>query len=191
MRISDWSSDVCSSDLCEGALKNFYAKVAATPETSKLFSSRQAMDRVAAKQTAHWTQLFSGPPNERYFQAAEAVGQVHARAGLEPSWYIGGYALMLEQLISKVMSGAVIARLSGGRLAKIVTTLVKTALLDADIAISSYFAAEQASRDAVVQKLGEAMSRMAAGDFSVSMDDLPEGYSKLRDRKSTRLNSSH
>src|SRR3546814_14069646 len=61
---------------CEGALKNFYAKVAATPETSKLFSSRQAMDRVAAKQTAHWTQLFSGPPNERYFQAAEAVGQV-------------------------------------------------------------------------------------------------------------------
>src|SRR3546814_19489298 len=101
MRISDWSSDVCSSDL---------------------------------KQTAHWTQLFSGPPNERYFQAAEAVGQVHARAGLEPSWYIGGYALMLEQLISKVMSGAVIARLSGGRLAKIVTTLVKTALLDADIA---------------------------------------------------------
>src|SRR3546814_2397770 len=88
---------------------------------------------------------------------------------------------MLEQLISKVMSGAVIARLSGGRLAKIVTTLVKTALLDADIAISSYFAAEQASRDAVVQKLGEAMSRMAAGDFSVSMDDLPEGYSKLSD----------
>src|SRR3546814_6295166 len=72
---------------------------------------------------------------------------------------------MLEQLISKVMSGAVIARLSGGRLAKIVTTLVKTALLDADIAISSYFAAEQASRDAVVQKLGEAMSRMSAGDF--------------------------
>src|SRR3546814_11015229 len=33
----------------------------------------------------------------------------------------------------------------------------------------------------VVQKLGEAMSRMAAGDFSVSMDDLPEGYSKLSD----------
>src|SRR3546814_11259212 len=86
---------------------------------------------------------------------------------------------MLEQLIGKVMSGAVMARLSGGRLAKIVTTLVKTALLDADIAISSYFAAEQASRDAVVQKLGEAMSRMAAGDFSVSLDDLPEGYSKL------------
>src|SRR3546814_1931857 len=25
------------------------------------------------------------------------------------------------------------------------------------------------------------MSRMAAGDFSVSMDDLPEGYSKLSD----------
>src|SRR3546814_8434752 len=33
----------------------------------------------------------------------------------------------------------------------------------------------------VVQKLGEAMSRMAAGDFSVSMDDLPDGYSKLSD----------
>src|SRR3546814_10685434 len=25
MRIIDWSSDVCSSDLCEGALKEFYA----------------------------------------------------------------------------------------------------------------------------------------------------------------------
>src|SRR3546814_16036552 len=118
------------------------------------------MDRVAAKQTAHWTQLFSGPPNERYFQAAEAVGQVNARAGLEPSWYIGGYALMLEHLISKVMSGAVIARLSGGRMAKIVTTLVKTALLDGDSALSSYFAAEQASRYPVVQQLGGAISRI-------------------------------
>src|SRR3546814_9068596 len=94
------------------------------------------MDRVAAKQTAHWTQLFSGPPNERYFQAAEAVGQVHARAGLEPSWYIGGYALMLEQLIRKVMSGAVIARLSGGRLAKIVRSEEHTSELQSLMRIS-------------------------------------------------------
>src|SRR3546814_13485754 len=87
---------------CEGALKNFYAKVAATPETSKLFSSRQAMDRVAANQTAQCTQLFSGPPHVRYFQAAEAVGQVHARPGHAPRWDFGGYGRQLAQLMGKV-----------------------------------------------------------------------------------------
>src|SRR3546814_13698379 len=66
---------------CEGALKNFHAKVAATPETSKLFSSRQAMDRVAAKQTATWHELFSGPPKGAIFQAARQVGTAQGRKG--------------------------------------------------------------------------------------------------------------
>ncbi|MCF8709863.1 methyl-accepting chemotaxis protein [Rhizorhapis sp. SPR117] len=161
------------------ALKALYAAIAATPETSRYFSSPAAIDGAAAKQGQHWNRLFSGPPSDNYYHSAEAIGQVHSRVGLNSGTYIGGYALVLEQLILKTLNTPVSAPFGGSKTARTVATMVKVALMDADIAVSSYDNAEQANRQAVVEKLSDAMARVARGDFSVALDALPGNYARL------------
>ena len=39
-----------------------------------------------------------------YGAAVRAIGKTHARIGLEPRWYIGGYSLVVDQLIDAVVA---------------------------------------------------------------------------------------
>lgn len=161
------------------ALGEFYEKIAATPEVAKFFRSPQHMDHARDKQFNHWVQLFSNEIGENYFSKAEQIGNVHARIGLAPTWYIGGYAMVLEQVIHEAIAGSPLARLAGNRMAKTIGTLVKCALLDMDIALSSYFRAEEAQRLAVISQVGQALESLAKGDFTVQLEGLPPAFAKL------------
>jgi methyl-accepting chemotaxis protein len=154
-------------------LDKLYERIAATPESAKHFSSRNAMASARAKQIEHWQALFSGGANAAYFERAERVGKVHARIGLEPQWYIGAYASVLGQIIES-MAGP----LARGR-AKQIATLVKMALLDMEIAVETYFAVEEERRSAVINTMGAALKRMTDGDFSTSLEDLPLEYAVI------------
>jgi methyl-accepting chemotaxis protein len=161
------------------ALADFYEKIAATPDVAKFFKSKQNMDHARDKQLNHWVQLFSNQIGENYFGKAEQIGSVHARIGLAPTWYIGGYAMVLEQLIHEAVASSPLARLAGNNLGKVIGTLVKCALLDMDIALSSYFRAEEAQRLAVISQVGQALESLAKGDFTVRLEGLPPAFAKL------------
>ncbi len=81
------------------ALNGFYAKVRATPETRAFFADTQQMDRASARQQGYWRSIAKAEFGDDYGQAVRTVGQVHARIGLEPRWYIGGYALVADHLM--------------------------------------------------------------------------------------------
>ncbi len=162
-----------------GALDDFYTKMSATPDTARFFTSRQTMDHARDKQFNHWVQLFSRDIGDGYFAKAEQIGNVHAKIGLAPTWYIGGYAMVLEQLIGEMIARSPIARLAGNRLGKVIGTLVKCALLDMDVALSSYFRAEEAQRLAVIAQVGSALEALAKGDFTVTLEGLPETFRKV------------
>ena len=87
------------------ALDALYEQVAATPETAKFFNSQGAMRHARDKQIEHWAGMFGGTVDKAYFQSAERIGNVHARIGLEPGWYIGAYAAVLERIINAMSSG--------------------------------------------------------------------------------------
>uniref|UniRef100_UPI0031832766 methyl-accepting chemotaxis protein n=1 Tax=Edaphosphingomonas laterariae TaxID=861865 RepID=UPI0031832766 len=163
------------------ALDRFYAKVQETPETARFFSSTAMINHAKGKQLDHWRDMFSSRMDERYVAKAETIGNVHARIGLEPTWYIGGYALVLEAMIGRLLTESLRARLGGKQIARVVSTLVKCALVDMDIALSAYFRAEEAARVAVIDKVGQAMDRLAQGDFTAELDGLPASYAKLVD----------
>jgi len=160
------------------ALADFYEKIGATPDVAKFFRSRENMDHARDKQLNHWVQLFSREIGESYFGKAEQIGSVHAKIGLAPTWYIGGYAMVLEQLIHEAASSPV-NRLAGNRLGKVIGSLVKCALLDMDIALSSYFRAEEAQRLAVISQVGQALESLAKGDFTVRLEGLPPAFAKV------------
>lgn len=162
-----------------GALDEFYEKMSSTPDAAKFFSSRQSMDHARDKQFNHWVQLFSREIGDTYFAKAEQIGSVHARIGLAPTWYIGGYAMVLERLICGIVAESPIARVAGNRLGHLIGSLVKCALLDMDVALSSYFRAEEAQRLAVIARVGEALEALAKGDFTVKLEGLPDTFSKV------------
>ena len=166
----------------DAALDLFYDKLSATPEVSHFFSSGQMIDRAHQAQKNHWLRLFGEGLDQEYLDRAVHIGDTHARIGLEPQWYIGGYALILEQVIEQMIAGGARKAIPGqSKLARTVSSLVKVALLDMDLALSTYFVkAEENVRTMVVSKIGSALEDISNGDLTSRIDDLPESYAKLQ-----------
>ena len=184
------------------ALDVFYAQVRNFPETRKFFTSDSHMSAAADRQQQHWGIIGSADYGENYVRGVRTIGQVHARIGLEPRWYIGGYALLTEQLIKAVMKqvwpkGFHLGKQTGPEEAgHLVSSLVKAVLLDMDFAISIYIETledkrkeEAAIREAaehqqaiVVEALGNALAVLADGDLVARLDtDVSPQFQKLKD----------
>ncbi len=134
--------------------------------------------------------MLSGDQGADYVAAVERIGQSNARAGLEPRWSIGGYALVLDKLIHAVLGkrSSVKGLFGAGKTedgaAEQVSALAKAVFLDMDLAVSAYFSVLMEERDrleaerqaaeqqqaAAVAALGVALSRLAAGDLSVRIE---------------------
>ena len=171
------------------ALSGFYDKVRATPETRAFFGDDRQMDQASVRQQGHWRNIAKAEFGDDYGQGVKTVGEVHARIGLEPRWYIGGYALIADRLMRAVVKDqwpkGMFAKGDGGQATgAAVASLMKAMLLDMDIAISTYLEAieaerqaleEQRRRDAasqaaIVSALGEALARVARGDLTARVD---------------------
>jgi methyl-accepting chemotaxis protein len=179
------------------ALDTFYKKVRATPDTAKFFRDDTHISGAKNLQSKHWGLITSGSLNKEYVQGVTAIGKAHARIGLEPRWYIAGYALVLEQLIHSTMEKhwpGMFGKSKAHDLADEVSVVVKAALLDMDYAISVYLdelaqrreEAErarlkgEAEQHEALDQLGNILSALSGGDLEVRLpDDLPENYSGM------------
>jgi methyl-accepting chemotaxis protein len=121
-------------------LDSFYRHAATAPELGAMIGTRA--DRLKSAQTAHWQRLFSGEFDTAYHESVRAIGEVHARIGLEPRWYIAGYNHVLGHLIT--LAGTT-HRLSPARAAATATAVTTAVMLDMDIAISVYLDGRAAS----------------------------------------------
>src|ERR1700744_2834086 len=182
------------------ALDIFYNKVRTTSQISGLFPTPAVIEHAKAKQADHWRIIADAQFGPDYASNVLKIGQTHARLGLEPRWYIGGYALMLEQLIHAVLAGrrpGVLAWKATGqiRAADDLSVLVKAALLDMDLAISTYLDAleekrqmeearrlkAQAEQAAALEALSRALGRLAAGDLTTDFNHtISADFDKLK-----------
>ena len=182
-------------------LDRFYDRVRQTPETRKFFSSDDHMRGAKSAQIGHWESILTGRFDETYVQRVRTIGSVHARIGLEPRWYIGGYGVVIEHLVHAVLkerwpAGGMFGKKAGSseETADIVCSLLKAVLLDMDLSISVYIdQAEEAKKAAqeeaiaserqlVIDSFGKAMQQIAAKDLTYRVSDqLPEAYSGLKD----------
>ena len=172
------------------ALDGFYEQLRGFAETRGLFKDGRG-EGAQARQVAHWRRLLSGDQGADYLQAVERIGQSNARAGLEPRWSIGGYALVLDKLIHAVLAKKSKGGLFGGGKAEDnageqVAALTKAVFLDMDLAVSAYFSVLLEERDrletqrqaaeqqqaAAVAALGVALSKLASGDLSVRVEGV-------------------
>ena len=173
----------------KGALVHFYAKVRATPETARHFRSEEHIAAAGDLQAKHWALIADAHFTEDYMQAVQRIGQVHARAGVEPRWYIGGYSAVVSALVGAVVkdrwprlsvSGQKHIRETNDAIA----SLVKAAFLDMDISISVYLEAleqeraraeaarlaTQRTQEVALEALASAIKKLAAGDLKTRID---------------------
>ncbi|RUM18840.1 globin-coupled sensor protein [Rhizobium vallis] len=181
-------------------LDKFYAQLRGSPEVKRFFSSDEHIARAKGAQMGHWANISDGNFSEDYVGKVRTIGTVHARIGLEPRWYIGGYAIIVDHLIrsavEEMFPQGMFSRktMKPAEFGKALASLVKAAMLDMDLAISVYIdeaeiAKQKAQADAIAseQKLvsdcfGKAMAAIAAKDISYRItDELPEAYHRLRD----------
>ncbi|MEP9399332.1 methyl-accepting chemotaxis protein [Mesorhizobium sp. KR2-14] len=183
------------------ALASFYEKVKATAETRKFFGNDEHMAGAKSRQEQHWQIIAEADYDDDYVNAVLKIGQTHARIGLEPRWYIGGYALVIEQLIHAIVKEQwpnllPIGKSRSENVAEALSCLVKAAMLDMDLAISVYLEtldeqrrkAEEAGHAAIEQEramvansIGVGLARLAAKDLTYRMEaEMPEAYSQLQ-----------
>jgi len=166
------------------ALDRFYARVRATPETARFFSGSDHMRGAQSAQARHWGRIAEGQFDKNYYEGVRRIGATHARIGLEPRWYVGGYALVLEQLLRETMARTPLWRrvLNAFRPragAALPVALIKAALLDMELSISIYIEEEQASREKAVHVLDEALAALADGDLTRPLSQMPASYASL------------
>ncbi|HQT46532.1 MAG TPA: methyl-accepting chemotaxis protein, partial [Acidocella sp.] len=168
-------------------------------EVSRYFSSQEKITGAKTQQRGHWDRISDGRFDENYLAAVTKIGTVHARIGLEPHWYIAGYALIIEQLIAAVIKarwpkGGIMRKVGDpSEVSAELAALTKATFLDMDIAISVYLEASERARIAleertnatnatVMKLLGNALNALAEGDLTHRIDDsMPAEYAKLRE----------
>lgn len=165
------------------ALDGFYRVIASRRELSAHFDSPQQMARAKAMQAEHWQAVFRDGVDQRFYDRATRIGNVHARIGLEPKWYVGAYGLVLDELITAIIAPGWRSLLPWRRAqARQVAALVKVALLDIDLALSGYFHnSEERVRAIVSDGLGAALKRIADGDLTARLDAFPPEYRQVEE----------
>ncbi len=183
------------------ALDRFYTAVRKEARVAHLFQNDGHIDGAKKRQISHWDVIAAAAFDLTYVKKVETVGRTHARIGLEPRWYIGGYALIIEHLVKAVIAAhwpKLILAGSGRRATEtgaMISALVKAALLDMDIAISVYLqaaederrrvaevlSAQQAERDHAVDELAKGLKRLAEHDLTYRITaELPESFRQLQ-----------
>ncbi|MEM6584346.1 MAG: globin-coupled sensor protein [Pseudomonadota bacterium] len=172
----------------ERALDDFYAELRSRENLSAMFEDPAMMDRARKAQARHWQSVFDEGVDERFRDRAAHIGAVHARIGLEPKWYVGSYARMLEHLIEETIAPGWQRYLPWKRAqARRAVALVKVSLLDIELALSSYFFDLKNKVSSVNEGLGIALAGLADGDLTVEQVTLPKEYEKVESDFNTTL----
>ena len=149
-------------------LAGFYAKIHGHTEFAAMFTEESAMTRAAAKQTQHWLLLFSARFDQAYLDAAQRVGLMHSRIGLEPRGFVGGYAFVMQEVLAVAAAYSVRRWRSGCGVAALDTlqaAISQALLLDMELGISIYLDETKAANATKLRGLAEVFER-TVGDLT-------------------------
>jgi signal transduction histidine kinase len=147
------------------ALDAFYDKAWAFPETRRIFADEAHLKRARQAQLQHWRLLAQSDFSAAYVEAAQRIGQSHARIGLDPRWYISGYCLVVEFLVQRALEQDEADDCPKAAL----DALIKAAMLDMELVISVYLEAADQGRRAAEDSARDALAELARASRVLSV----------------------
>lgn len=159
-------------------LSKFYGHLEAYPNLMALFQGNYGLSHAREAQAKHWLIMFEGSFDEAYVDRVRRIGKTHERIGLDPRWYIGGYALALGELQAVIIEAYKKKPIECTSLIRAVT---KAVMLDMDYAITVYIDEGRAN-------FNNKLSSLAAGfEGSVKkiVDDVSSAAGSMRSAAGT------
>ena len=119
----------------EDVVARFYEHILAFPELREILEREPGrLDRLKALQRSYFLSLTDGEVDDAYVESRLQVGNVHQAIGVEPSWYIGAFALYLRLALREL-----VARTGDGtQILPTIEALVKTIAFDMALAMRTY-----------------------------------------------------
>ena len=146
------------SEVIPPLLEDFYAHISNWPKVAAVFNEA-TLGHVKQKQLEHWMTIADGEFGATYEASVRKIWGIHARLGLEPTWFVGGYSV-LSAGISRVITERYTETGSFGRAHKdvsrlptFVSAVMKAVLLDLDIAVEVYMDAAEADKKKSLEDL--------------------------------------
>lgn len=160
------------------ALDRFYKKVRSVPVLQRHFPNEDIVKSARGRQHQHWRRILKGLFDEEYAASVIRVGDTHAMIGLEPRWYIGGYGIVLDEILQEVVGEQrTWSARSRVELARDLSVVVRAALFDMEVATTAYLQrVEEARRQSEEQQkkdfdmIAAALARLAGGDLEARVD---------------------
>jgi methyl-accepting chemotaxis protein len=176
------------------ALDGFYAHVSTTPDMARMFRNPEHMRHARTKQIQHWTLICEATFDDAYVDSVTRVGRAHNRLGLEPGWYIGGYAFLINEVIGALLEGGsgLFRRGVSADVRAKVAAFTRAAMLDMDFAISVYLDESRREKREALAKLADVFQssvgtitqavETATQDMHHSADEMAATAQRTRQR---------
>jgi len=159
-------------------LDEFYEHIARYPEVDALFATPEIRAHAKSAQFRHWLMICDAQYGDDYMKSVQRIGETHARLGLAPAWYFGGYSKItcgiFRALVRHAKSGqgGLLRRGNGFDLEFALQSINRAALLDMDLCMSTIDAAavrkKQAERDALAERFEQSVSEVVASVAAAS-----------------------
>jgi signal transduction histidine kinase len=154
----------------------FYRHLLSYAATRQLLRDPEVKERLLGMQRLYLLSLAGPVLDEAYFAERRRIGQTHERIGLEPSWYLGAYALYLTLLTPLVLE-----RFSGDpvRAERALMALQKLLLFDASLAMDDYIERRERDLEALNRELAKS-GRQLARDLETQGAELRHTTERAR-----------
>lgn len=166
-------------------LDQFYSHLRTVPDLARFLEGR-SIDGLKRVQQEHWRRAFTRNFDETYIESVTRIGAAHARIGLEPRWFLGAYALVLQELYTFV---AFRHAWSMSKRGEAMAAVIKMVFMDTDCIISVYNALaeegrQKAQQEAVlglIEKFEQGVSSRIASVAAAS-EELSRSASEIASR---------
>lgn len=167
-----------------GILDGFYIHIDKFQEVARMFPNQKIKEHAKQMQLNHWALILSADFDERYVASVRKIGETHNRLGLEPRWYIAGYAFIINAVISGVSTHFKDSTFHNNveKRNAWLTAINKAAMLDMDFAISVYLEAGKRDKHETLEKLAQTFDDSVRGvidEVATSASHMQQSAQKL------------
>lgn len=169
-------------------MDSFYSHIAQFEEARHFFGAgSDRMQAASGRQVKHWSTIAAANFGDAYVESAKRIGKIHANIGLEPRWYVGGYTVIIDELVSLILEQfwpkALGLRAPGReKAASALSALLKASLFDMELVISTYLEESERRRLAAeaAREEAEKEQRTALLSLAAAIDHLAKGHLNYR-----------
>ena len=154
----------------------FYRHLLSFDATRRVLADPEVKERLLGKQRDYLLSLTAPRIDEAYVEDRLRIGEVHARVGLEPRWYLGAYGLYFSLLAPVVLYEF---RADADRAQKTLVALMKLLFLDAQLAMDAYIERHDAALEHLNRELAAA-SRSLAREYDEQAQALRQTERRAR-----------